>query len=284
MGAWGVSIFADDLAVDIKDEYLALLVKYTDEEAEQKILEEYEETLKGTEDEPVLWFALALIEWRKGRLTEKVKAKALEWIERGGDLERWEAPGNEGNVRKRKKELDKLKVKLQEPMPERKKVKKPTVVHSPWEVGDLLAYRLSYEGIEHKELIGQYVLLRVLKNLKHQVSRYLDDYNETVLLGLYNWYGKEIPDKTRMKEMEYSIIDDYYDIIRGRRLETCMNLSFNKNEVAQHDVFVIDNDDMYKLKTPKFFDIRLTNFSWYSFDNMEFWISRALLGHPQEVE
>ena len=28
MGAWGVSIFADDLAVDIKDEYLALLVKY----------------------------------------------------------------------------------------------------------------------------------------------------------------------------------------------------------------------------------------------------------------
>ena len=75
---------------------------YADEEAEQKILEEYEETLRGTEDEPVLWFALALIEWRKGRLTERVKIKALEWIERGGDLERWETPGNEGNARKRK--------------------------------------------------------------------------------------------------------------------------------------------------------------------------------------
>ena len=29
MGAWGVSIFADDLAVDIKDEYLALLAEFS---------------------------------------------------------------------------------------------------------------------------------------------------------------------------------------------------------------------------------------------------------------
>ena len=278
MGAWGVSIFADDLAVDIKDEYLALLVKYTDEEAEQKILEEYEETLKGTEDEPVLWFALALIEWRKGRLTERVKTKALEWIERGGDLERWEVPGNEGNVRKRKKELDKLKVKLQEPMPERKKVKKPTVVHSPWEVGDLLAYRLSYEGIEHKELIGQYVLLRVLKNLKHQVSRYLDDYNETVLLGLYNWYGKEIPDKSMVEKLKFSIIHEYSNIIYDDRRETCMNLCFQINEMKRHEIYVLDNDPSYAINIPEFFDTKLTSFNWFSFDNMEFRISSALLG------
>ena len=277
MGAWGVSIFADDLAVDIKDEYLALLVKYTDEEAEQKILEEYEETLKGTEDEPVLWFALALIEWRKGRLTERVKIKALEWIERGGDLERWEVPGNEGNVRKRKKELDKLKVKLQEPMPERKKVKKPTVVHSPWEVGDLLAYRLSYEGIEHKELIGQYVLLRVLKNLKHQVSRYLDDYNETTLIGVYNWWGSELPERDITNQLKYLIIEDRMDILFGHRIERFMNLCYSKSELKEHEICILDEKMGYKREMPAISETEFNKYGWYGFDAMEIWVTNALM-------
>lgn len=83
MGVWGTAIFSDDTACDIRDEYSALLISgISDEEAEEALLKGYE-SLNGTWDEPVVWLALAFCEWKKGRLSERVKKRAIEIIEVG---------------------------------------------------------------------------------------------------------------------------------------------------------------------------------------------------------
>ena len=57
-----------------------------------------------------------------------------------------------------------------------------------------------------------------------------------------------------------------------------MNLCFQINEMKQHEIYVLDNDPSYAINIPEFFDTKLTSFNWFSFDNMEFRISSALLG------
>lgn len=60
------------------------------------------------EDEPVFWFALALAEGEKGRLSDFVKDKAIWLINQGGDLERWDTADNQKNYKKRKKVIEDL--------------------------------------------------------------------------------------------------------------------------------------------------------------------------------
>lgn len=279
MGAWGTAVFSDDFALDIKGDYYAMLMAgQTDGQAEGNIIEKYYNECKGTEDEPIFWFALALSQLKKGRLSEYVKNKAILFIDNGKDLERWNTPNNEKNYKKRIKELEKLKERLLSEMPERKVLRKRSVVHSPWKVGDLLAYKIYNNDIIHKEFHGKYVLLRVLKNIKHVVSKYLEDelYNETTLLGLYDWVGDEIPDKDIIKSLGYATIKDCMDPVLGKQIETAMNLCLGKKEIKIRDITIIDNDSTYENELPTFFDIRFNKYSWYHFDNLDNRISIVL--------
>ena len=74
MGVWGPAILSDDVACDIRDEYHALLmIGKTSEEATQYLLETDYPEIQGTEDETVFWLALALSQWKKGRLLPESK-------------------------------------------------------------------------------------------------------------------------------------------------------------------------------------------------------------------
>ena len=99
MGAWGPSIFSDDLAADIRREYNILLsVGKTSEEAEKMLIDYYSSLLNCNDpDEDVFWFALALCEWKKGRLSITVREKALNALDSGRDLERRNNPEKEKN-------------------------------------------------------------------------------------------------------------------------------------------------------------------------------------------
>jgi len=90
MGAWGVAILSDDIAESISFKYKDLLGNnYSNEEARRIVIEEFQNELE--EDEiTAFWLSFALIQWKLGRLQEKVKNKALQIIESGNDLERWE--------------------------------------------------------------------------------------------------------------------------------------------------------------------------------------------------
>ena len=78
MGAWGPGLYQNDVVLDVKDTYEDLLQKgVLDEEITDRILEEYADSLIDADDGPVIWFALADIQQRRGRLDETVKEKAI---------------------------------------------------------------------------------------------------------------------------------------------------------------------------------------------------------------
>jgi len=287
MGAWGTSIFSDDLALDIRREYSVLLsVGRSGEEAEKMLIDYYSSILNCNDpDEDVFWFVLALCEWKKGRLSLTVKEKALGALENGHDLNRWNTPGNEKNYEKRKKVLKRLKEVLLSPQPPFKKIKKPTVHHCPWKVGSLLAYRI----ISNKNyLCGRpcnmkYVLLRVVRIDKHPISKLFDTgyYDETMMVGLYNWIGSEIPDPKIVHSLDYIIIENYtpekpinsfdesllnclpeesrkvvntaISSFFKRKVEKCVWLDWLSSKEEQGDITFLDCDDNFLNDIPEFF-------------------------------
>lgn len=66
------------------------------------------------EDGVVFWLALAAAQQETGRLTPDVRETALEILDRGGDVARWEAEAP-GLAKQRKLVLDRLREKLAGP-------------------------------------------------------------------------------------------------------------------------------------------------------------------------
>lgn len=140
MGCWDTTLYGNDMTADIRDEYRKLLEdQKTDEEAYRGIMDQFREII-DTDEEPLLWYALADSMWKYGRMTEEIRNKALYWIERKGGIGAWIDSHDKG--RGWQKTLDKLKKKLDSPMPKRKKVLKPKPLNGdPWKMYDIYAYQ-----------------------------------------------------------------------------------------------------------------------------------------------
>lgn len=135
MGTSGTGVFDDDLAADVRDDYLAMIAEgQSDSAALTGILRSYHETVRDDDEGSVFWFALAATQWKYGRLLSRVRAKALAIINRGGDVHRWP---REQDVNRRRKVLEQLKTKLLSKQPCRRTPRTPTdhertfSVHSP---------------------------------------------------------------------------------------------------------------------------------------------------------
>ena len=164
MGAWGANLYQDDVALDVKDEYKDNLRRgKTNEEAMQEIIDKYQELLEDEEDRGVFWLALADTQWNLGRLDEQVKEQALEIIELGTDLKRWEI--NEKLYNKRKEILEKLKEKLLSPQPEEKRMPKYRTYKCEWKNGDVFAYQLKSEYAKEQGLEGRYLIIQKIDEI-----------------------------------------------------------------------------------------------------------------------
>jgi hypothetical protein len=135
MGTSGTGIFDNDLAADVRDDYLAMIAAgQSDSAALTSILRSYRGSVKDDDEGPVFWFALAATQCKYGRLLSRVKAKALAIIDRGGDVYRW---SRERDVSRRRKVLEQLKTKLLSKQPRRRTPRNLTdheltsSVHSP---------------------------------------------------------------------------------------------------------------------------------------------------------
>ncbi len=164
MGAWGANLYQDDVALDVKDEYKDNLRRgKTNEEAMQEIIDKYQELLEDEEDRGVFWLALADTQWNLGRLDDQVKEQALEIIELGTDLKRWEV--NEKLYNKRKEILEKIKEKLLSPQPEEKRMPKYRTYKCEWENGDVFAYQLKSEYAKEQGLEGRYLIIQKIDEI-----------------------------------------------------------------------------------------------------------------------
>jgi len=159
MGAWGTALFSNDTACDVRGDYIDLLCEGVgNEEATQKMLEKHADTLVDDEA-PLFWYALADVQWGKGRLHPQVKEKALDWIAKEGGIELWEEVKK---VAAWRATLNELRDKLLSPMPAEKKVSKPRAFICDWKPGDIYAYQFHGDFGRDNGLLGKYIAMRVL--------------------------------------------------------------------------------------------------------------------------
>jgi hypothetical protein len=122
MGTWSAAIFADDVACDVRDQYLALIAEGLDgAEASHRLESEWGDVDSDPDEGPVFWIALAAVQWEYGRLEPHVAKRALAIIDGGVDLQRWEGGSS---AARRRSVLQTLRRKLMSPQP---KPKRPRV-------------------------------------------------------------------------------------------------------------------------------------------------------------
>jgi len=176
IGTWGTTIFSDDLASDIRRRYRDLVGDgLTGPQATDILLEEYREILDDPDAASVFWLALAATQWRCGRLEPRIQAQAIEAIDSGSDLLRWqEAPQL---LFKRQAVLSKLRVALLSPQPPQKKIRKRFRNTCEWEIGEIIGYRLRS---------GSLVMFRV-------IDYYVDLGGTSPIFEVLDWIGYDIP-------------------------------------------------------------------------------------------
>lgn len=164
MGTWGTGIFQNDVADDVKTDYInKLKMGKSDEDALSEIISENSDFLNDPEDSLDFWFSLASILFDYGRLTEKVKCQAISLLESDKDSGRWTEKEN----KKRKIELEKLKTKMHSEIPPRKKVAVTKKFVCPWKRNDI--YWAKSEDICKDSSYKGYVLILVDDIIEYDV-------------------------------------------------------------------------------------------------------------------
>ncbi|WP_000501508.1 hypothetical protein, partial [Bacillus thuringiensis] len=183
MGAWGVALLSDDIAEDIKLLYKDLLAnEYSNEDASRIVIEEYKNELDD-EETIVFWLVFSSIQWKLGRLQENVKQEALQIIESGADLARWEEEPK--LQKKREVVLNKLREQLHSRQPEAKKVPKRFIANTSLKAGDAVSYEL---------VSGSCIILKVIEIIEEWHG---DRYP---LFEICDWEGKEVPSKEQINQ------------------------------------------------------------------------------------
>ena len=101
---------------------------------------------------PVFWVALAVTQWKAGRLLERVKREALRVIAEGSDLARWN--DDPKAYQKRRAILNAVALQLEEPPPAAKRIPKRFRQECDWKRGELIVYRLNSGAEAHLRVAG----------------------------------------------------------------------------------------------------------------------------------
>lgn len=183
MGAWGVAVFADDLAADLRDEFRDLIGDgLTSSEAVDRLLSEYASSVEDDDEKPVFWIALASTQWKLGRLEERTKNEALRLIANGDDLKRWD---DSNDRKKRAAVLEKVREQLVSPQPPPKRVPRSIKGANDWSVGEVV-------GLQLKS--GRWTLIRVIGHHEDKGGRH-------AVCELLDWVGEDFPSAEQVPKL-----------------------------------------------------------------------------------
>lgn len=159
MGFWGVGLYNNDFTCDVRDTYTQFLQKkYANNEACKKTITTFQECI-GTDEEPLLWYALADSQWTLGRLTEDIKGKALHYLQAEYVLLPWAEETKEAIGWQ--KTLSKLLHKLSRPQPKEKIIEDPADFQfNPGNIGDVFAYQFHSKEAKKTNYYGKYILFQ----------------------------------------------------------------------------------------------------------------------------
>ena len=143
MGAWGMAIFSDDTAADIRDTFTEFIADgLPPDEATNRLIAESADILADEDDSNVFWLALSGTQWKLGRLIDSVRDRAIAVIDSGNDLRRWK-DNSKSQINQRKKYLAKLRAQLLSPQPNPKKIKPFPKSTTDFKAGDVVVFRLN---------------------------------------------------------------------------------------------------------------------------------------------
>ncbi|MFO1066109.1 MAG: hypothetical protein U0892_19790 [Pirellulales bacterium] len=150
MGVWGVAVFSDDLAAEIRGDFRELIGDgLTPSEATDRLKAEYALSLADPDEMPVFWIALALSQWKLGRLEESTKKMALQVIDDGTDLARWDDAKVESNGKRFSQKCEPTCLLLRR----RKGVPRTIREANEWQLGETIGLQL---------LSGNWTMFRVI--------------------------------------------------------------------------------------------------------------------------
>lgn len=147
MSATSVKIYGNDMALDVKEDFISLYgIGKSIDEINEYILKYQPDD--DDEEACAFWSALAFVEWEYGVLQDTVKSKTRYIIENYSDAELFL---KQSDAEKRTLELQGLLIKLDTVNPKPKKRKRTFVYRTLWKEGDILAIPIN----------GKYVYLHV---------------------------------------------------------------------------------------------------------------------------
>jgi hypothetical protein len=136
VGAWGVGLFQDDTALDIRDSFRELIGDGVGtQEATDRLLQYFNGTFES-EEGPAAWIALAVSQWRIGRLLDTVRDRATN-VDLQIDLARWDEPKLR---RQRAKVLEAAQTQILTPQRSPSRIRPEPRAMSPFAPGDVVSY------------------------------------------------------------------------------------------------------------------------------------------------
>jgi hypothetical protein len=85
MGTWGPALFSDDTACDLREDFRSAIADGLSAAADtDRILAEYHPDPADSPYAATVWLAIAVTQWKLGRLEERVRDEALAAIDGGG--------------------------------------------------------------------------------------------------------------------------------------------------------------------------------------------------------
>lgn len=188
MGTWGAALFDDDDAADVRQDYRVWLADaQSNEGATDLAMPNYGADFSRLADTTAFWLALAVVQWKYGRLDPRVLQAALRIIDEGLDIAKW---ADSPLRAKRQSTLKKIRSQITAPSPPAKPFPKPLPVQLPgWEFSEVVAYRTAS---------GRYAVLHVMN-----YRAWSDLAVKAPVVTILNWFGNELPDETAVKGLTY---------------------------------------------------------------------------------
>ena len=143
MGSWGHGIRQDDLVQDVIDDFRGLLKDgLSIADATSTIESKYAASLKDEDERPLVYLALADVQWTYGALDSAVLGRVRSDIESEAGLARWRET-SASDLAKRRKILRRFLDKLETENPRPAKLPKRIVRKPKFNAGDCLSITLS---------------------------------------------------------------------------------------------------------------------------------------------
>lgn len=214
MGYWGSKLYENDFTCDVRDTYIGFLERqYCNEDAYKNTLYDFHYSL-GTDEEPLLWYALADTQWRFGKLNSEVQERALFWLDNGGGSNLWL-----NDVCKKQAwsvTMSKLRTQISSPQKKEKVFECPANFQfNPGNVGDVFAYRFHTQSSKTTGCYGKYILFQKV-NVRDMGKGYLCPY-----CVFFDKIFDSIPLKVQLEQMRILPFD-----LPGRFLPTGRNSEF----------------------------------------------------------